>query len=178
MATLANRGFEHPGGLGVHAEQELTFALPAVASSFECRVGLDAQASRGGAARARALVDGARRFESPLLVGSQQQASVPAVKLGPRAKRLSLVADMARDAPSGSDPFDIRDLVDWLEPVLRCDPQQLALELERAMPAPVPGWTIEPPAGEAWRLANALDIAYSAARRPFVRGWSCRGRWC
>ncbi len=49
---LRNRGFEYPDGFGVHAEQELAFDLPAPAKTFDCRVGLDAQAGRGGAARA------------------------------------------------------------------------------------------------------------------------------
>ena len=67
----------------MQAEHELGFDLPKLLTAPECRVGLDARVERGGAARARVLVDDSRRFESPLLVGGQQQVVIPPVKLGP-----------------------------------------------------------------------------------------------
>ena len=45
------------------------------------------------------------------------------------------VADAAAKArPPGADPFDVRDVVDWLEPVVQFDPLALRREIESAAP--------------------------------------------
>ncbi len=63
-----------------------------------------------------------------------------------------LVADPAHaDRPPGSDPLDIRDLVDWLEPVLYLDAEKLLAEVSARVGLAVPAW-------EDWKVAIAPPI--------------------
>ena len=72
------------------------------------------------------------------LIGSGEPASSGPIALtgpGGGQKSLLLVADPAHaDRPPGTDPLDIRDLVDWLEPVLTLDLEKLKSEVAARLP--------------------------------------------
>jgi hypothetical protein len=147
-------------GFGVHAHHELEFELPASARSFRTKLGLDPWAGSGGCARGRVHLGERVLFESPLLVGT-----APAIDCGPLAVRggirLVLIADAdAGTRPPGADPFDIRDIFNWLEPVVELAPAELRREVEPHQFGALPllaSWT--PDAAEApnWRLVNRFD---------------------
>ena len=77
------------------------------------------------------LIGGKTAFENPLLVGSGHTAdSRGAVARRGVPRRLTLVADAAAmNRPPGADPFDVRDAVDWLEPVVGFAPDHLRREI-------------------------------------------------
>jgi len=135
------------GGLGVHANNELTFTLPGFVRSFRTRVALDSAAGRGGCARALVYLDSTKNkplYRSDIIVGSGKLLDSGELKLPPagqRARRLILVADAAHaDRPRGADPLDIRDTLDWIDPVLHLDPGQLRAAVVRFVQAAVPAW--------------------------------------
>jgi len=162
-------------GLGVHARSELTFELPPFATSFRARVGLDLIAGRGGSARGLVHLDSAEAkplFRSPVLVGCDRVVDTGELKLpgAPgRPKRLVLVADAAHgDRPGGADPFDIRDELDWVEPIVRLDRAGLQAAVLRHAAAAIPawrGWTVAGGGGAA--IQTAWDTT-DPARPRFV----------
>jgi hypothetical protein len=159
-------GQRYAWGLGVHAHHELDYLLPPTVRRMRASVGLDQLAGSGGAAIARLLLDGQLQWASPLLVGSKQVVRLGPIEFKqPRGQsRLTLIADAAeKDKPAGADPWDIRDLVDWLEPALEFDRASLGDEVSAAAASVVPGlagWEVDPPAdGGAWRAVSLADNA-------------------
>ncbi len=81
-----------------------------------------------------------------------------------------------REGPPGTDPLDIRDIFDWLEPIIELDPQQVETELARRGPGLVAAW-------QNWRVTTgdaplARLITYRderAARDPSYRLLVCPG---
>lgn len=149
-------------GLGVHAEHVLEYALPKCATGFRTRIGLDQAVADGGCARARIYGGPAAQqqlFESPVLIGSAKGVDSGPLSLpegGQQPTRLRLVADaLWTDRPAGADPLDIRDALDWLEPLvsLAAEPLKgdLAPHAETALPG-LAGWKIEGTAGSDWEL--------------------------
>jgi hypothetical protein len=157
-------------GFGVHAYHELEFELPASARSFRTKLALDPWSGRGGCARGQVQLGERVLFESPLLVGA-----APAVNCGPLAVRggatLRLIAEAEpRERPTGADPFDIRDIFNWLEPVVELLPADLRREIEPhhfgAQPL-LTSWTADPAEAPNWRLVNRFDD--SEAGNPIFR---------
>ncbi len=114
-------------------------------------------------------------FESPLLIGSADVADSELLTLtGPAGgqKSLVLVSDPAMsDRPRGADPLDIRDHVDWLEPVLALDVEALKSEVQNRIPGTVPaweGWTVSVDAPGKLRITTAWE-AYDQRHRPARR---------
>jgi hypothetical protein len=134
---LASAKQAHGWGFGVHAPCELWFEIPPCARGFQVRVGLDRLAGAGGCARALICLDGPQtppRFRSKHLIGSTEIVDAGTLALTARDARkyLILVADAAdRDRPPGADPLDIRDLVDWIEPLWLLDPAELRSGVEK-----------------------------------------------
>ena len=168
---LRNNGQDFGWGLGVHAHCSLRYDLHPLVRTFRTRVGLDDVAGKGGCARGQVFygaVAGKPAYESPLLVGSSESfesgaLSVPVAPspedgarkaadapAGPASvNRLTLVADAVyHDRPAGTDPLDIRDTVDWLEPLLELDPDGLRAEIARRVERQVPAW-------QGWTLAES-----------------------
>lgn len=152
---------EFAWGFGVHAYHELEFELPLSARQFQTKLGLDPCVGTGGCMRGRVQLGEKILYESPLLIGA-----APALACGPFAlngnrARLLLIADAdARERPRGADPFDIRDLFNWLEPIVELDPAELRRELERHYPTAHPllaGWVPDPAQAANWRLINRFD---------------------
>lgn len=154
-------GSEFGWGMAVHAPYELAFELPETARRFRTKLGLDSSVGNGGCARGFIRLDGKLLFASPLLIGSEKAVDSSPLPVG--AGRLSLVADAAvKERPVNADPFDIRDDLNWLEPVIEHESGELRREVERQFPLVHPalaGWTPDPADAGNWRLVNRLDEA-------------------
>ena len=176
-------------GLGVHAMRSVVPAASGGAARFKAKVGLDELAGDGGCARAIVYLNGTEQsasFRSPLLIGSEQVVDIGTIELhtgdsqSSKGSRLTLLADAAyRDRPMGADPLDIRDLVDWLEPLIELDANLLREDVARRIGDLVPawqGWQVgEADAGPAM-LVNAWDE--TDRRQPEVSDLGASGRSC
>jgi len=149
--ALRSGGDEYAWGFAVHAYSELRFPLPKCAKVFRSRIGLDHIVGAGGCARGRVYVGstaGKALYESPLLVGSKKTVDTGAVRLPPEGPRLLVLqADPAnRRSPPGADPSNIRDKLDWLDPLLELDTSGLQDEVNRyigPLLAASPGWKLK-----------------------------------
>jgi len=191
--SLASGGEGYASGFGVHAHAELEFPLHAAVRSLSTRVGLDHAMAKGGcveasvALRARlpkgeaasegetaAARDDDSLWSSGVLVGSARAAETGKLEIPNDAaktgRRLVLIADAVVDGrPAGADPIDVRDSVDWLEPVLDLDQKVLREEIfsrfSRVIPSLI-GWTIEPEVPDKpllvarWDETNQLERAF------------------
>ena len=122
--------------------------------------------------------EGEPLYESPPLVGSHKVIDTGRMALAPTIQgrsRLICVADaLIDDAPAGSDPLDIRDALNWLEPMIELNPDEAYKSITarwlEALPA-LAGWKIDRP---------YLDTCASntPATQPIFRGW-CKSmpRW-
>jgi hypothetical protein len=165
-------------GFGVQARTELAFPLCEGVLSFRGRVGLDRAVGSGGCFRASLHADAAGTpalWTSDVLVGSGTYADCGTIALtGPAGgqKALVLVADDAhRDRPAGADPFDIRDVVDWCDPLLAIDPAAVKAQAAARIPLALPawtGWTATPPPGGTVRVVPAIDPIVVSERA----GWA------
>jgi putative serine protease PepD len=161
---LRSGGQHHGWGLGVHAFSEVEFELSPLARQFSTKIGLDRVAGAGGCARARIFLNdskGQPLFQSQHLVGSAQGVSTGAVDLPHtpgKSTRLVLQADpAASDRPAGSDPLDIRDTLDWLEPLVLLDRDKLREKIApstRRWLTAWNGWKVDTPAGGSFRIGN------------------------
>ena len=134
-------------GFGVQAANELWFDLPECVRAFQGRVGLDRLAGSGGCVRGKVYANrpgDKPLFQSKILIGSGEAVDTGLLDLrqaGGAAKSLVLVADpVLDDAPPGTDPLDIRDALDWFEPLLLLDRQKLREEVLRAGVRAIPAW--------------------------------------
>ena len=156
--ALCSGGQRYGWGFGVHAYSELRFDLPAWATAFRSRVGLDGLVGPGGCVRARVFASSVRTpplYASGLLIGSDKTLDTGPLLLpagGEGAKQLILQVDPAhRGRPAGADPFNIRDMLNWLDPELELDAAALRKEVRRCLvrqTAAWRGWTVRfDPAG-------------------------------
>jgi hypothetical protein len=165
-------------GFGVQARTELAFPLCGFTSGFRARVGLDAVVGRGGCARALIHADGVDSpplWKSDLLIGSGTVADSGLVRLaaGDAAPReIVLVADDAHaDRPPGADPFDIRDAVDWVDPVIVLDTGALRNRHAVRLPAVISawnGWSIDLAAGATVEVTSVLDPLPASGRAGWI----------
>jgi hypothetical protein len=143
---LESGGVERPWGFGLHARTELEFPLPACARAFRTQGGLDQLAGNGGCVRAGVFLDSAQGrplWAGGPIAGSAQVSDTGRLSWEGRSppSRLILEVDPAADIrPAGTDPLDIRDLFDWLEPLVELDAEKLAAEVLRRGPRMVPAW--------------------------------------
>ena len=139
-------------GFGVHAPTELAFALHPAVTGVRSRLGLDNVVEKGGSAEALVALstnEAAPIYKSGVLIGSDKTADTNwlNVTASPDGKAvLKLKADPAiTTRPKGSDPFDIRDCIDWLEPQWRLDAAKVKAEVAARQPASLlalRGWTL------------------------------------
>ncbi|MFP6669368.1 MAG: NPCBM/NEW2 domain-containing protein [Pirellulales bacterium] len=164
---LTSGGRHHAWGFGVHAYNEMYFPLSSIARQFHSRFGLDAAAGQGGCARARIFlneVSGRPLYESPLLIGSQAVSKTPHIELpnlSDAPRTLILQVDSAHeDRPRGADPLDVRDMFDWLEPIVSLDRELLRAEVGRRAGRHIPawlGWTVGEGGGVEFRVTQQFN---------------------
>lgn len=182
---------EFAWGFGTHAFCELRFTLPASVRTFTTHFGLDQLAGLGGCVRAEVLSVPAsaerpvsenssydegqtkRLFQSPWIVGSfdvGQAGPFAFDSTGAPGRQLILRVDPAHEGrPEGTDPLDIRDSFDWLEPLLTVDKNALYADLFRLSPRLVAAWA-------GWHIATgqtpgARLISYRDPNLPPERPW-------
>jgi hypothetical protein len=139
-------------GLGTHAGTVLSVPLPEQAQRLQAWVGINQSVGTGGCAKVlirRDTVDGEVLWESDFLRGGQPATRINIELRG--AKQLFLVVDPAhQNRPAGADPWDIRDHVDWLWPMILLNNDHL--QTARQQFAESPGRWI--PAMADFRLAE------------------------
>ncbi len=155
-------------GFGVQATCDLTFEWPESARAWRTQYGLDRTAGSGGFARLGFSVGNGQAIgPQPNLQGSQfvgDTGWLPLPTLPAEQRHLMLRADMAHaERPPESDPFDVRDAVNWYEPEIRLDPAALAAEVAVRGFARVnglQGWTASTGEIRTLKLVNSLDASY------------------
>lgn len=160
-------------GLGVHAYSELNFEFPAFVTEFNTQYGLDHAAGQGGCVRAAIYAGstaGTVLHQSSVIVGSSRVFDTGTLRLGDGsegARQLTLVVDPVNsDRPPGADPFEVRDMFDWLRPTLGVDPRMQLRALQQRYQHLVPAWqdwTVNEMKSGPLRLVNTLDQTLSHA---------------
>ena len=145
---LHSGGQEYGWGVGVQAQHELEYRLPPGALTMRMRIGLDRCIGSGGCARGKIYASDNRNqplFQSELLIGSSLVVDTGEMSVAGHPL-VTLVADSASaERPAGADPFDIRDSLNWLEPMVRIDSTLLQNEVRATMVrqlTPLEGWTV------------------------------------
>jgi hypothetical protein len=151
-------GRDFAWGLKVQGEQQLDFLLPSAATRLQTHIGLDAKAGEGGAARGRIEL---RLPESDATPAIEMANSPPFASSRTPPARLDLKLKNPRPAgavvrlgvdplvehrPVAADPLEIRDFVDWLEPLVIIDRRQLAGAVRSQWPAAplaLAGWSLD-----------------------------------
>jgi hypothetical protein len=108
-------------GFSTHSFSILTVSLPPGAETFSSWVGLDHLVGDGGCVTCTVYADsrdGKKLWESGFIRGSDKPQRID--KLSVKGlKKLVFVTDFGHDGrPEGADPFDVRDEVNWIEPLL------------------------------------------------------------
>ncbi len=165
---LVSGGKDWGWGIGMHAFAEMRFPLPACVRSLHSQVGLDQVAGNGGCARALVYLDkseGQPLFRSEHLIGSSKTIDTGEVPLngnGGKAQVVLVAHPAHADRPEGADPFDIRDVVDWLEPQFNLDLTALRGEVRnrlwRLLPS-LEGWNVSAAEKDSMIWANQWDNA-------------------
>lgn len=157
-------------GFGVHAHSEMQFDLPVSARAFRTLMALDRAAGDGGCVKARLFfgsnvgagnLPGRPLYESPAIVGSVKPLDSGRLEIRPaggKPNRLVLVCDaLPYDKPAGSDPLDVRDVFDWLEPLVELDAAALKTKVDEHAASSFAAEhdvKILGNYGQTWRLAN------------------------
>ncbi len=159
---LFTDGKEYASGFGVFGATELHFDLPACADAFSTRVGFDRLAANGGCVQALGYFASAPEkllFDTGVLLGGRASSNIartPLPRTDRQARRLVLKIDPAPPAaPQDADPFDIRDIVNWLDPTLLLNRSELKRQVDLRRIETVPAW-------RGWSLANPAAIAWRA----------------
>ncbi len=186
---LRSGGRAFAAGFGVQAYCRLEFQLPPTAEALRTKVGLDALVGSGGCARGRVFVmegsgPAARDRElasTEPLIGSTALVDLgrlplpspsPAGRSGnaPRA-HLVLEADpLFTNHPAGADPLDIRDSLNWLDPVVELNPRAVRDAVRAWAPklvGPWKGWTINGEDPSPVELVRRWDEKTESGRRSY-----------
>ena len=147
---LSAKGLAFGWGFGTQASSAMTFPLPAFATAFRAGAALDDAAGAGGCVKASVhLGDAASKplWQSDFLVGTGEPVDTGSLALPPATsgstapRALVLVADAAHEGrPKDADVHDIRDIFDWLAPVVSLSPEGLAAPIRDRLPATIAAW--------------------------------------
>ncbi len=133
------------------------------------RAGLDQSVGEGGCVRWQVALHGEVEktlYQSPIVKGTNQVLDSGRLALEPAkdpkvSRELVLSVDpLLMGAPDGADPLDIRDSLNWLEPELELDREQLRRELSRHTLSQIPtlaDWEWETASSESLVLSNVWD---------------------
>jgi S1-C subfamily serine protease len=167
---LRCRDGDYGWGFGVHATSELRFGLSPLVSAFRTGVGLDQLAGKGGCIRARIIHAPTNQpnHQTAFLTGSSQTTEVGWLPIkvpnDNTPHELVLQVDLAHvGRPTGTDPLDIRDIANWVDPLLQLDPQRLADEIEKRITTQVAAW-------RDWRAVGATPA--TCRRGPRFLEWA------
>ena len=125
--NLADVATQFGWGFATHAPSELIFPLSPKVVGFESHFGLDPMVGERGCAEAlievRSEENTSVLFASETLIGSDAARSTGRLEIPKHSGgTLHLIADpRIGDRPSGADPFDIRDALNWYAPTLILD---------------------------------------------------------
>ncbi len=135
-------------GIGMHSYSAVEFQLPPDARELTSWVGMDRAVGEGGCVKASILADGISGkvlFRSKHLRGSDGVVRLSPITLG-TAKTVVMVVDFGHEGrPSGADPLDIRDELNWLLPMVRVDSSKVKarrVSLAQSVPQ-LSGWTLD-----------------------------------
>jgi S1-C subfamily serine protease len=165
--------FDFGWGIGGQSTTRLMFPISPWVRGLQSKVGLDRLAGTGGCAMARVKLDDADKnppiWESPVMTGGLAKDSTGiqdtgTLRIPPSSSKLFLETLDAHDQrPTGADPFEIRDFVDWLDPMLLLDLTQWPGEALKRIASQSPGWS-------AWAVAD-LTAAKSDGKTPLWEQW-------
>ena len=136
-------------GIAAHAHRAIAFQLPKSAQTLEAAVGLDRTVGGGGCVRCKIMPGDSATIEplwdSGVIQGKDGLRSTGRLDVA-GLDQVVLVTEFAHDdRPSGADPFDIRDRVVWLAPLVKLSPGGATSRAWWSSPAP----SIGSPAGKA-----------------------------
>jgi hypothetical protein len=163
---------DSPIGVGMHAYTAVAFDLPPHAQSFSSWVGLDRHVGNGGCAIASVYLNdfkGEPVWRSGFLLGGEPSVRVGAFSVE-KQERLVLVAEFGHQGrPRGADPFDIRDFVDWIDPIVETKPSDTTRpQLEEVFPF-FSEWTLS----ENNRTRLLPTQIWNAREGRWVHAWKC-----
>jgi len=161
---LTGNGETFAWGAGVHGATALQFPLPGCATSFQAEANLDDTTGNGGCVRLRVLAGPAGKggdgsssdpkvlYTSGFITGSSENAKTGSLQLA-GAATLSLEVDQAHQGrPAGADPLNIRDRLNWLEPLLVLDLEKVKQQIQQRVSNLLPAWnqwSVQPLADDA-----------------------------
>ncbi len=173
LALEPLRSGEHEWGFGFGSATttELSFELPPGAKSIKGAIGLDRLAGKGGCAKGSLFFGVQNRtllWESPVLQGSDL-----AHEFGPlpspapmQSQTLTLRADAFHvGRPAGADPLEIRDFVDWLDPLIEFDPAVWLPAIRERIPGTLPvfaQWQVDLPGADAAKPPKFVPFLQAA----------------
>jgi hypothetical protein len=147
---LSAKGLPYGWGFGTQASSAMTFPLPAFATAFRAGAALDDAAGGGGCVKASVHVgDAAAKplWQSDYLVGTRETVDTGSLALPPAVtgstapRTLVLVVDAAHEGrPKDADIHDIRDIFDWLDPVVSLASEGLAAAVREKLAATIAPW--------------------------------------
>ena len=151
---LHSAGRLYGWGIGVTSGTQLTYPLHPWVNGVRLQLGIDSEAGDGGCIWGEVLLAGGTTeslIRSPVLVGSRrvfEPGEISLVGKNLENARLVLKVDEAEEGrPPAADPWNIRDLADWLEPTLVIDTEKLLQEIRRRQVSLFPCW-------EGWRIVS------------------------
>lgn len=162
--SLQTGGRLYGWGFGVPSGSEVIFPLHPLVTTVRLGLGLDSESGDGGCIRGEGrLLTGAGEllFRSPLLIGSAtvfDPGEIHPPRNDAQNVQLLLRVDEAEEErPAGADPWNVRDLADWVEPLCILDGQSLDAELRRRRFSLIPCW-------EGWRIVAPEEDATRGPR--------------
>ena len=162
----ASGSFEADLGLATHSHSELAFDLPSGASNLITAVGLDQAVGQGGCVRCKIVAEnpeGKVLWDSGILLGAYGPKPTGQINVA-GLSRVVLVTEFAHDdRPKGADPFDLRDQVVWLAPLVKMDLQAAHPQMLLSMLGALPDWELK---GDGWK-----GLAISSRWNTTTLGW-------
>jgi S1-C subfamily serine protease len=176
---LVSNRTEHCWGFGVHGRVSLSFPTSPLVRAIRGSVGLDSEAGPGGCVRARIFSGSTAKkplYESPYLIGSQSVVDLGRIALPSTDTGGTLILQMDEahvGRPRGADPFDVRDIANWLDPRLELDTVRLAAEIKNRRAEAVgawKGWQVKFDSNGKYHWHTTLSSAPRSAPARLVRG--------
>jgi hypothetical protein len=142
-------------GISTHATSEIVFTMPEGAASFSTVVGFDRSSGEGGCVRCQVAAwdEGEEQaakilWDSGVFCGSDGPKSTGAIDVKGLKQLVLITLNAHADRPDGADPFDIRDDVVWLLPLVEFNPAKAGGS--QSVVKALPGLEAWEQVGEGW----------------------------